>query len=136
SSLFGLRILPALLHGVIVLLTVALAVEFGARGRGQLAVALGAAVVPMFLSIGHFLTTVTMEVVLWTAATLVVVRLLKGGDPRLWVAVGVALGLSMLDKWTTGLLVAGLGAGLLAFPERRVPATPWLAVGAAGALAT
>ena len=135
SSLFGLRILPALLHGAIVVLTVALAVEFGARGRGQLAVALAAAMVPMFLTIGHFLGTVTMEVVLWTAASLLVVRLLKGGDPRIWLAVGLVLGLSMLDKWTTVLLVAGLGVGLLAFPERRVLATPWAAAGAAIALA-
>jgi 4-amino-4-deoxy-L-arabinose transferase-like glycosyltransferase len=130
SSVFGLRIVPALLHGLIVLLTARLAAELGGNNRAQMIAALGAAVAPMFLTIGHFLTTVTMEVVLWTATTILVVRLLKGADPRLWLAVGLVLGLAMLDKWTTVLLVAGLGAGLLLVPERRILATPWVAAGA------
>jgi hypothetical protein len=135
SSPFALRIVPALLHGLIVVLTAWLAAELGGTTRAQLIAALGAAVAPMFLTIGHFLTTVTMEVVLWTVAVGLVVRILKGGDPRLWLVVGLVIGLAMADKWTTVLLVAGLGAGLLLVPERRVLLTPWVLAGAAIAVA-
>jgi hypothetical protein len=135
SSPFALHIAPALLSGVIVLLTARLAAELGGGRRAQLIAALGAATVPMFLTIGHFLATVTMEVVLWAVAVLLVVRILKGGDRRLWLAVGLVLGAAMLDKWTTVLLVAGLGGGLLLTPARRVLASPWTAAGAAIAAA-
>jgi len=135
SSLLGLRVMPALLHCVIVLLTALLARELGGSARAQFVAALGAAVAPMFLSLGHFLGTVTAEVALWTAAALLVTRILNSGDRRLWVAVGLVIGVAMLDKWTTVFLVAGLGVGLLLVPERRLLSTPWIAVGAAVALA-
>ena len=131
SSPFALHILPALLSGVVVLLTAHMAAELGGDRWAQFLAALGAATVPMFLTIGHFLPTVTMEVILWAAAVLLVVRILKGGDRRLWLGVGLVLGVAMLDKWTTVLLVAGLGTGLLLTPARRVLATPWAVVGAA-----
>jgi 4-amino-4-deoxy-L-arabinose transferase-like glycosyltransferase len=135
SSPLGLHVMPALLHGAIVLLTALIARELGGSGRAQLVAALGAAVAPMFLTLGHFLATVTPEVALWSAATLLVLRILNGGDRRLWVAVGVVVGVAMLDKWTTVFLVAGLGVGLLLVPERRLLATPWIVAGAAVALA-
>jgi hypothetical protein len=134
SSLFGLRIVPACLHGVLVVMTALLARELGASGRGQIAAAIAAAVAPMLLTTGHFLTTVTPELVAWSAIAFFVIRLLNGGDPRWWLAVGAVVGLGLLDKWTTGFLVVGLGVGLLLVPERTVLWTPWLAVGAALAL--
>jgi len=128
-SLLGLRIVPALLHGFLVVVTAALARELGATRRAQLAAAIGIAVAPMFLTIGHFLTTITPEVVAWTLATLFLVRILKGGSPRLWVAFGAAVGVGFFSKWTTVLLVGGLAVGLLATRHRRTLLTPWAVVG-------
>src|SRR4051794_33854465 len=135
ASQFGLRIVPAVLSGVIVALTALLARELGANRRGQLLAAVAAAIAPMFLTVGHFLTTVTMEVVLWTVATIVLVRLLKGGHPRLWVVLGVVLGVAMLAKWTTVYFVVGVGVGLLVTPSRRLLATPWVVTGAVAGMA-
>src|SRR4051812_11124710 len=135
SSQFGLRIVPAFLHGGLVVMTALLARELGADARGQVVAAIAAAIAPMLLTTGHFLTTVTPEVLAWSAITLFVVRILNGGDPRLWVVVGVVVGLGFLDKWTTGFLIVGLAAGLLLVPERTVLRTPWLLAGIALALA-
>jgi 4-amino-4-deoxy-L-arabinose transferase-like glycosyltransferase len=134
SSLFGLRIIPALLHGGLVVMTALLARELGGDTRAQIAAAIAAAIAPMFLTIGHFLTTVTPEVLLWCGITLFVIRLLNGGDPRLWLVVGLLVGVGFLDKWTTGFLVVGLAVGLLLVPERTVLRTPWLLAGIAVAL--
>lgn len=112
-----------------------LARELGGSPRAQLIAALGAAVTPLLLVTGHFLGTVTLEIVAWTAITLLVVRLLNGGDPRLWVAVGLVVGVGLLDKWTTGYLLVGLALGLLLLPERSVLWTPWAALGALVAVA-
>jgi hypothetical protein len=117
-----------------VIVTALLARELGATRRGELAAATGVAIAPMFVTIGHFQTTVTAEVVAWTVAVLLLARLLRGGDPRLWVAVGAAVGVGLFDKWTTLLLVAGLAVGLLTTRARRALVTPWAFAGAAIAL--
>jgi Dolichyl-phosphate-mannose-protein mannosyltransferase len=134
SSLFGLRIVPALLHGALVVMTALLARELGGDARAQIAAAIAAAIAPMLLTIGHFLTTVTPEVLAWCAITLFVIRIVNGGDPRLWIVVGVLVGVGFLDKWTVGFLVVGLAAGLLLTSERSVLNTPWLLAGIAVAL--
>jgi 4-amino-4-deoxy-L-arabinose transferase-like glycosyltransferase len=134
SSLFGLRVVPAFLHGGLVLLTALLARELGGDARAQIAAAIAAAVAPMLLTLGHFLSTVTPEVLIWCAITLFVIRLLNGGDPRLWLVVGALVGVGFLDKWTTEFLVLGLAVGLLLVPERTVLRTPWLLAGIAVAL--
>jgi 4-amino-4-deoxy-L-arabinose transferase-like glycosyltransferase len=135
-SELGLRVTPAVLHGVIVVLAALLARELGGSPRAQLIAALGAAVTPFLLGTGHFLSTVTVEIVFWTAITLALVKLLNGADPRLWIVVGVVVGVGLLDKWTTGFLIIGLVIGLLLTPERSVLWTPWSGVGAlvAGAI--
>jgi 4-amino-4-deoxy-L-arabinose transferase-like glycosyltransferase len=135
TSPFALRIVPALLHGLLVVLGTVLARELGGNARAQLLAALGAAVVPMFLTTGHFLGTVTVELSAWTVIVLLVAKLLNGGDHRLWIVVGVAVGVGLLDKSTTMFLVVALVVGLLVFPQRSILMTPWVAGGAAVALA-
>ena len=126
---------PRCLHGALVVLTALLARELGGDARAQIAAAIAAAVAPMLLTIGHFLATVTPEVLAVvchhavrrphrsTAATL-----------GCGCAVGALAGLGLLDKWTTGFLVVGLAVGLLLVPERTVLRTPWLLAGIAVAL--
>ncbi len=135
TSPFGLRVVAALLHGLLVVLVVLVARELGGNARAQLLAALAAAVVPMFLTTGHFLGTVTVELSAWTVIVLLVAKLVNGADHRLWLVVGVAVGVALLDKSTTMFLVAGLLVGLLVFPQRSILLTPWLAGGAAIALA-
>ncbi len=134
DSLLGLRVIPALLHGCLVILTVLIAREFGADARAQLVAALAGALVPIALTTGHFLGTVTPELVAWSAASLLLVRLLNSGDPKLWLAFGAVIGLGFMDKWTTAYLVVGLAVGVVATPQRHILATPWLLAGMAIAM--
>lgn len=135
SSLLGLRIVPALVHAGIVVVTALLARELGATARGQVVAALAAAIAPSLLTTGHFLGTVSVEVLAWCAITFAVVRLLNGADPRWWLAVGLFAGLGMLDKWTTGFLLVGLAVGLALSSQRALLWTPWLVAGVAIACA-
>ncbi len=135
-SELGLRVVPAVLHGLVVVLAALLARELGGSPRAQLIAGLGAAVAPFLLGTGHFLSTVTVEIVCWSAITLMLVRILNGADSRLWLVLGVAVGVGLLDKWTTGFLLIGLAVGLLVTPGRSVLWTPWALMGAliAGAI--
>lgn len=133
SSKLGLRIAPAVLHGVTVLLIASLARELGGSTRAQVLAALAAALAPLLLTTGHFLGTVTVEVTIGAALALVLVRLVNGGDPRLWLLAGALAGIGLLNKWTFAFGIAGLALGLL-LGNRDALDTPWLLAGVGLAL--
>ncbi|MGZ4678152.1 MAG: glycosyltransferase family 39 protein [Acidimicrobiia bacterium] len=130
SSELGLRIAPAMLHGVSVVLVALLARELGGDTRATWIAALAAALAPLLLTTGHFLGTVSVELVVGSGLALVLVRLVHGGDPRLWLVAGVLVGVGLLNKWTIGFVLAGLAVGLLV-DHRAVLASPWAIAGAA-----
>lgn len=57
------------------------------------------------------------------------VRLLTAESPRLWPAIGLAIGVGLMTKYTILALVLGLGCGILLTPQRAWLRTrgPWLA---------
>jgi hypothetical protein len=129
DSTAGLRFLPALAHGLTVMVAGALARDFGGRRFAQALAALIAMLAPVYLGTFSLLTMNAFEILLWALALWVVVRLLDGGDPRLWLAFGVVAGLGLLTKHSMAFLLAGLLAGLLLTSARRQLASrwPWLA---------
>ena len=135
GSLVALRVWPACFTAVSVVLTALCARELGARRLGQGAVAIAVAAAPGVLAVGHLLSTSTLDVTLWVGVTFLVLRLLRTGDRRLWLPVGAVLGFGLMNKWTIGFLVVGLLAGIVAGPQRKLLATPWLAAGGVVALA-
>ncbi len=133
TSKLGLRIVPALLHGVTVILLALLARELGGNGRAQLLAALAAALCPLLLTSGHFLGTVSVEIVIGASLTLLLIKLVNGEDPRLWLVVGAVVGIGLLNKWTLGFTLIGLAVGLALF-HRDALATPWVVAGIVVAL--
>jgi hypothetical protein len=142
TSLFALRLLPALASAATVYL-----VGWMARrmGGGRLAQALAmtcALIAGSYLSVGHFYSMNAFELTFWTAAAALLVRLLTEDDPgrtgRIWIALGIVLALGLANKISVLWLGAGLGVGLVMGPERRFLATrwPWIAgaIAALGAL--
>jgi len=66
----------------------------------------------------------------WPLLTLWIVRLTKGADSRLWIRIGVLMGVSTLSKYSVLFFAAALLAGLLLTPERRILYSRWFVVGA------
>ncbi len=125
TSRLGLSVMPALLHAVLVVLTALIAREFGGNTRAELLCAIGAAFAPIFVTTGHFLGTVTPECVAGAALALFVARVIRTDDPRWWLAVGLVLGLGLLDHWTLGFYAVGLFVGLVFTPQRTLLWSPW-----------
>jgi hypothetical protein len=130
-SLVGLRLFPALAIGAVVLLTASMAADLGGGRRARLVAALAAGLCPVFLGAGHLLSTATFDLLAWAVLTWLVVRLLAGGDERLWLAVGSVVGIGFLNKHTMVFVVAALAAGVLLGGRRQVFASPWFWAGAA-----
>ncbi|GGL98236.1 hypothetical protein GCM10011594_17700 [Nakamurella endophytica] len=134
DSLVVLRVPSALIAGVVTVLTGVLARDLGAGRGGQLLAAACMAVSGGTLAVGHTLSTTTVDLLVWTLASVLVVRLLAGGDPRWWLAVGAVLGIGLENKWLPAFLAAALVVSLAAVGPRPVFRSPWLWVGAAVAL--
>lgn len=130
DSLAGLRLLPALAVGAVVVLTGLTARELaGPALSSRAAQILAAACVAgsgFTIGVGHLHATATYDLVFWTALLLALVRLLRTGDRRLWLAVGVLAGVGLLNKTTVlqlagvclvGLLADRRGRALLATPH-------------------
>ncbi len=135
TSLVGFRA-PALAAGVgVVLLTAAMAKQLGGTPRAQWLAALTATAFAFFLGANGLMQTVSFDTLAWALALYAFVRIVREGDPKWWLALGAAIGLGMLTKFTMPTLVAGLGVGVLLTPVRRALRTPWPWAGALLAVA-
>jgi dolichyl-phosphate-mannose-protein mannosyltransferase len=138
ASLAALRVPPAIAGAAVVLLTGFLVDELG--GGAVAALLAGAAVLasPAYLAVDHFYSMNAFDEVFWAAAALLALRALRGGGraTRPWIALGVVLGLGLLNKWSVMWLALGLVVGVAVTSDRRVFATrgPYLAAGIAALL--
>lgn len=135
ESLVGLRIFATLAGAAAVLLAGLLARRLGGGRFAQLLACLGMLAAPVFLRTGNLFCIPAFEPLLWLGASYLLVRIVEGGDPRLWVAEGAVIGLGLLTKHSMLFFGLGLAVGILATPLRRRLRTRWPWLGAAVALA-
>ncbi|RPI26972.1 MAG: phospholipid carrier-dependent glycosyltransferase [Acidobacteria bacterium] len=133
DSLFSIRLLPALVGGIAVLLTGLLARRLGAGRFGQLLAQVCVLAAPVYLGTCHVFSMNPFDVLVWLAAFYILVIILDGGNPRLWMAFGVVTGLGLQNKITVLLLGAGVVVGLILTRQRRQLLSGWFWLG--GALA-
>src|SRR5215472_5878094 len=129
NTVVGLRVLPALSLGVIVILTAAMSRRLGAGRAGQLLAAAAAATCAQFVGAAHELTTTVPDFLLWAVALYLVVRLLDSGNPRWWLAIGLTVGVFSAAKWNIAFLVALLAVGFAATDGRRLLRSRYLLLG-------
>lgn len=135
TSLWALRLLPALAGASAIFLAGMLAREFGGGLWAMLIASLATLAAPISLALSHLFTMNAFDPPLWTAVAWIVVRIAKGGSPRLWLAVGVLAGISVLNKYGILFWLAGLAAGAFLTPLRRALWNRWFLYGTAAAAA-
>jgi hypothetical protein len=127
DSLFAIRLVPAILGALTVLVVGLVARELGggrfAQSLAMIAVGLS------FVSTFHKFSMNAFDVLIWALAALLLARIVKGGSSSLWMALGVLLGLGLQNKISVLWLGFGLAVGLVVTSERRWLKTrwPWLA---------
>ncbi|MEU4553680.1 ArnT family glycosyltransferase [Micromonospora violae] len=126
GNLVVLRTPSAVLAGGAVLLVAAIARELGGGRGAQLFAAVLAAISGIVLANGHLLSTTTIDLLVWLVAAWCAVRLLRTGDSRWALGVGLALGVGMLSKLLPALLAVGLVAGVLIAGPRRLLRDRWV----------
>src|SRR5262249_16379525 len=133
NTLLGLRLLPALIIGLVGMFTAAIARELGGSRFAQ---GFAAACVAStgFLVVGHLEGPTVYDTLIWVLVSWLVLRILRTGNDRLWLAVGLVVGLGMEAKQTVPLLLAGLAIGFIVNRQIAVFASRWLWAGVVIAL--
>ncbi len=128
--------LPATAATVASVLVVALITRELGGGRGAQALcAWGYAFAALPLIMGHALLTSTLDMPVWPAVVLFVIRAQLRRQPQWWLAAGVVVGLSMYNKLLVAVLLIALAAGLALVGPRRLLWSKWVLGAAALALA-
>jgi 4-amino-4-deoxy-L-arabinose transferase-like glycosyltransferase len=133
TTLFGispwtLRLFPAITGAAMVFLTGLCARELGG-GRGAAVLASVVALLSPYLLATWLFQTVEFDEVLWLAAIYLVVRILRRGDPRLFLLLGLDLGIGFETKFTILALWAGVAAAVLLSGDMRAhlgTRYPWI----------
>jgi hypothetical protein len=121
DELIALRLLPALAAALTAYVAARIASELGGGRFAQWLAAIAVALTPAYLLLGNVLTTTSFEPLSWTLAVWCCIR-------RQWLGLAAVATFGLYGKYSMVLLLAALLVGLLLTKERRVLATPWLAI--------
>ena len=133
DSLFALRLLPAVSGAATVFLAGAIARELGGKKFAQALACIAVLSAPIFWGINTFYSMNAFDAVVWPLAAFALIRLVRTGDTRHWVILGLVLGLGLLNKVGVLWLGVGITCGLVLTPDRRWLRTrwPWISAGIA-----
>ncbi|MGA9425487.1 MAG: glycosyltransferase family 39 protein [Terracidiphilus sp.] len=128
-SLVGLRLFSVLAQAAVILLSGLMARDLGGGRLAQVAAALSVALsgLPIFEATEFQYTSFSFF--WWVLVCWFVIRLLKSENPRWWLAIGAAIGLELLTKYSVVFFIAGLLAGLALTPARRWFLSKWFWAG-------
>lgn len=125
TSLFALRILPALTGTLTVIVVAATAREMNGGRVAQLIAATAVLVAPVYLSLNHTYSMNTLSLLLWATTAFLIARLVRTQNAYLWLAIAAVLALGLANKIDFLWLGAGLGVGLVLTSERTWLKTKW-----------
>src|ERR1035441_5100139 len=92
ESLPAIRLFPALAGAALVFLTGLVARELCAQLFGQELAARALLLAPEFLATDNFLSMNAFEPLFWTGCAYVLIRIIKTGNPKLWLWFGIQIG--------------------------------------------
>jgi len=129
DSLFAIRIFPTLAAAGLVILTGAIVRQFGGGRFAQALAALTVLLAPFYLSFDSYLSMNSIEPLLWMGCALMLIRMIRTGELKLWLWFGAIAGIGLENKDTMLLFGFAMVAGLIITPERRLMATRWFILG-------
>ena len=134
ESLRGLRVLPAIAQGVVMVLAGLMARDMGGKRHAQILTAFVVFITPVSLFGGTVIMYFAFDYLWWVIVAFFTVRLLATEDARYWLGIGAGIGLGMMTKYTMAFWVAGLIFAVLVTSARKYLRSKWLYFGAALAL--
>jgi hypothetical protein len=126
GSLAALRILPALAGAALVAISILIARELGGGRYAQFLAGVCMLLCPAVLWGDSLMTMNAFEPLFWMGGMLVVARILRTGESRLWLWFGVLAGLGLENKHSTLSFGFAVTMALLLTQHRREFARGWI----------
>jgi hypothetical protein len=131
ASLAGIRFFPALAQSVVFVVAGLMARRLGGGRAAMLVAAIAVALTPVSLSGSSLFMYVSFDYLWYVLAAYFVICRIESGDARWWLAIGAAIGLGMMTKYTMAFFAAGIVAGVVFTPWREDLRSKWLWLGVA-----
>lgn len=125
NGLIAIHIIPALACSALIVVTGLMARELGGGRMAQVTAALLSFFTVIFYGFGSTFIMDGLDELWWGLACLILLRLIRRDEPRLWLLVGVVVAIGLLTKLTIIFFAVALAASLLLTPQRRHLLTPW-----------
>src|SRR6266576_1695482 len=129
SSLFALRIFPALASTFTIVFTGMLTRELGGRAWAMILASTGMLGSLYVLAVGNFYSPSVYEPLFWTGAIYLLCRIVNGAPSRTWIWFGVVVGFGIQNKQSMVFFAVALALETLLTPERRHLAQKWIWLG-------
>jgi 4-amino-4-deoxy-L-arabinose transferase-like glycosyltransferase len=133
-NLVGLRLFSVVAQAIAILLTGLMARELGGKRLAQGTAALAVALSPLPLFEGTEFQYSSFDYFWWVLIAYLTIRLLRTENPRWWLAIGAAVGMGLLTKYSIIFFIAGILLGVVLSSARRFLKSPWFWAGIALAL--
>jgi Dolichyl-phosphate-mannose-protein mannosyltransferase len=134
SSMVSIRLFPILAGAAVVWLTGIFAGELGGGRLAQFLAAGAILLAPANLAFDSFLSMNAFEPLFWLLCAWLVLRIVKGATPKLWIAFGLVAGVALENKHSMLVFGFALAAGLLLSGNVRLFRSKWIWLGALVAL--
>ncbi|MEU5265890.1 glycosyltransferase family 39 protein [Amycolatopsis sp. NPDC021455] len=118
DHVWAIRVVPALLAGLTVVVAALVARELGGDRGAQTWTAIAVAGSPYPLWVDHLLQTAGVDILVWVTLCWLTLRMLRTRDRRWWVVFGAVGGIGLQSKNLVALLVIALLAGLVVAGDR------------------
>jgi hypothetical protein len=119
-SAFAIKILPAILGGIMIWLTAKITEELGGNWFAQLLAALGIFIAPIFVRPFYLYQPVCFDIFFWTLIFYFVIRYLNTRQNNYLLYLGIAAGFAILNKHLVVLQLGSLFIAFLLSSERKV----------------
>jgi 4-amino-4-deoxy-L-arabinose transferase-like glycosyltransferase len=126
SSLFALRIFPAVASALTVALAGMLTRELGGRAWGITLACTGVLGGLFFLAVGNFYSPNVYEPLFWTGAIYLLCRIINGAPPRTWLWFGAVVGFGIQNKHSMVFFGVAIALAVFLTPEHRQFAQKWI----------
>jgi hypothetical protein len=125
DSLFAVRLLPALIAGAVVFLTGLMAKRMGGGKTALVIAGLSAGLAPFILGQNSHYSINSWSFLFWALAAYLTILLFKTDNPKIWLPLGLVIGLGLLNKIDMLWFAFGLAVAVLLSKQRRHLAGRW-----------
>lgn len=129
DSLYAIRILPALAVTAAVFHTGIITKEIGGNKFAQLLAACSFASMPITAAFGGFYSMNAFELLLAVLLLLIIVRIIKSGNLKLWIYAGIIMGLGIMNKHTFVIFIIAVVISLAVGGKLKLLFNKWFIYG-------